>query len=272
MNVGWDTGALGQTAALQAFKVRWDDPAAGVLPERGLHWKECCFKQPGRFFLFFLFKLSLKTQPFFHKRNLPVRCGRIWASLKDSSSIQGPNSYLYQSSVGKLPLFKFPVAGAELKARPSEGFVFITSSFPEPESGSDHYPAGGRDKCQLGDHQESPICTLGSVWLGAAVWRLRRRRQSRAGSVLRSVQPSKRQPRSVAGGLLRTGCAACASERSPCQHQAIHKTPRCQFCLSANAQFLLSLHYAIWNKPEMSLANLVSYRWCCWRFNCLVLP
>lgn len=133
--------SLRQTAALQAFKVRWDDPAAGILPERGSCWNERFFKQPGHVFLF---KLSLKTQLFFHKRNLPVRRARIWASLKDGSPTQGPNSYLYHSSVSKLPLFKLTVAGVELKVRPSEGFIFTTSWCPEPESGSDHEPARGQ--------------------------------------------------------------------------------------------------------------------------------
>lgn len=41
--------------------------------------------------------------------------------VNDSLSAQGPNSCLYHWSVGKLPLVKLTVAGADLKSRLSEG-------------------------------------------------------------------------------------------------------------------------------------------------------
>lgn len=98
----------------------------------------------------------------------------------------------------ELPLFKLPLAEAELKARPSEGFISVPSCCPELGSGSDHSPARGRDKWQLGDQRESPICALGSVWLGsdptALLGAAEPRRVSAASAAGERAQPALGKP------------------------------------------------------------------------------
>lgn len=154
-SVGWDTGALsGSQLPCRHLKLGEMTLLQVCSLSRDCVERSTSLSGTGNSFLF-LFKLNLKTQVFFHKRN-PIRHDRIWASLRGNSSIQGPNSYLYHSTCVLTPLIQAPPCWSRVERRAQWRLYFPNKLCPELGSCSDRSPARGRDKWQLGSTVQAP--------------------------------------------------------------------------------------------------------------------
>lgn len=147
-----------QTPALQALKVGWDDPAAVMLPEQGMCWKEHFFKWLGHSFLLLL-KLVENSNFSSIKETLLGEAG-FELALRTVRLLEGPILIFAIRVWVHFPCSNSLLLEQNWKLGPvKDSFLWWVDVLSQRVALTTNL-LGGRDKCQLGNCQKSCLCSM----------------------------------------------------------------------------------------------------------------